>query len=1118
MPTLAELLEEFKDTPPVADFEQRIAIIRGAGGPFPKRRDLVTIQDLIAGFDEDDPGPVEKFILALGEGAVEVGKDILDFPARSFRGMQALGEGIAVGVGLGREKLGLIPEGAGFQPTMSPEEAESRLTASAFDAVFQLGGFGLGRFGKSVILKGLPKATSRAGTAAIQAAEGAVEGVTAGLSPFFVDRNDPVSISSRLATAAEFGVFGAVTRPAVAGLTKAFTPDASKFRKTITVGLNKLDRGQFLRNIVPQARRRLVKTADTFNAAADDIMVRVDAKIVERQALLERLAQEGAPTAIGRLTLQKPIPELVQAQESGGILRLKFGPRKPMSVTDVEKIFGKKNVEVGKLSTFATPTGETTFQVTFFTAEGRVSNALAKKGLEKVGGKLDVGAGRAGVVSRLKGLDTPLIRLGAKTPRVRQPSGGPRLRGAALAAFTRRTVEQEMKLVGPELKQVLLEELEYVAAVDRRFIQLLAGPLKGKARQLKRQELSRQLKKPISQIKLGFEGFNIETFRRLVANNNRLRGALKDGQLRFDSLNHIRGVANELNAFALESIQALSSLTSPSPLRTLQTAFSRPFTFKKNARPIILSLRNNLFGYLSFFQDSIGNSANLTLDIASRGVADATDVLLGRAANATRLASVYNSVRNKKLVDAFAKANTKGIFVSGEVIGRDPGLSLGGRVLENVLFGGLKGKGVADTIFRRQAVRTFLFDEAFKASRKAGVGGVERELFVRNFLADLPATTQSKAIEFGNRAAFIVPRSATFTQVADHPAIQLFASPFVRFGAAWAEFLAEFVPIFGTIQTARRGAALGLSQLDVLTQAVTRQLAGAGTVLAVDRLLYDNLDFTGFGIKYVDPSSGRQTILPSPLTDAILLTALVKGDFEKASAALEVSGLTFLGGGLLGPLPLALFQPTRITGQRLTRESERVFQNLFPGKAMFAIINDLMTDHREEPFTEEGTFIPGLTLFPGITGRARLRPGGEESSLKKLMFTDLDVPRSFGSIVTVKDLNATERFLEFVRRRTDRAPRLTQFPESIELRTRGGDGVVVDNDLLDDRVKRFYIRKRGEYFALMVAGLDNDPFFRALSPELLEERLDYYLGMASSSAKGKTEATFARTLTAVGEI
>lgn len=405
-----------------------------------------------------------------------------------------------------------------------------------------------------------------------------------------------------------------------------------------------------------------------------------------------------------------------------------------------------------------------------------------------------------------------------------------------------------------------------------------------------------------------------------------------------------------------------------------------------------------------------------------------------------------------------------------------------------------------------------------RGRRKAGVGGVERELFVRNFLANLPATTQSKAIEFGNRAAFIVPRGATFTKVADHPAIQLFASPFVRFGAAWAEFLAEFVPIFGTIQTARRGAALGLSQLDILTQAVTRQLAGAGTVLAVDRLLYDNLDFTGFGIKYVDPSSGRQTILPSPLTDAILLTALVKGDFEKASAALEVSGLTFLGGGLLGPLPLALFQPTRITGQRLTRESERVFQNLFPGKAMFAIINDLMTDHREEPFTEEGTFIPGLTLFPGITGRARLRPGGEESSLKKLMFTDLNVPRSFGSIVTVKDLNATERFLEFVRRRTDRAPRLTQFPESIELRTRGGDGVVVDTDLLDDRVKRFYIRKRGEYFALMVAGLDNDPFFRALSPTLIEERLDYYLGMASSSAKGKTEATFARTLTAVGDI
>ena len=984
MPTLAELLEEFKDTPPVADFEQRIAIIRGAGGPFPKRRDLVTIQDLVAIFDAEEPGPVESFMLSIGEGLIEVGADILDFPARTFRGMQALGEGIAVGVGLGREKLGLIPEGAGFQPTLSPEEAEKRLTASAFDAVFQLGGFGLARFGKSVILKGLPKATSRAATAFNEAAAGAVEGVTAGLSPFFVDRNDPVSISSRLETAAVFGVFGAVVTPAVAGLTRRFTPNAKKFRATIAAGLNKLDTGQFLRNIVPQARRRLVKTADTFNAAADDIMVRVDQRIVEREAAL---------------------------------------------------------------------------------------------GLK-----------------------------------------GQRLSGAARNSFQNKAIGEEMKLVGPELKQVLLEELEYVAAVDSHFIRRLAGPLRGKARQRGREKLSRKFKKPISQVKLGVEGFNIDTFRKLLANNNRLKDALTTGQLRFDSFNNIRGVANELNAFALESILALSSAAAPSPLRTLQKAFSRPASLKKNLRPVILSLRNNLFGYLSFFQDSIGNSVKLGVNTAARGVADATDVLLGRAANATRLGAVVNSIRNKKLVDGFAKTVTKGIFVSGEAIGRDPTLSLGGRVLENVLFGGLKGKGVADALFRRQAVRTFLFDEAFGAARKAGVGGAERELFVRNFLANIPAGTQSRAIEFGNQAAFIVPRGATFTTIADHPAIQLLASPFVRFGAAWAEFLAEFVPIFGTIQTARRGARLGLPQLDILTQAITQQLAGAGTVLAVDRLLYDNLDFTGFGIKYVDPDSGRQTILPSPFTDAVLLTALVKGDFEKASAALEVSGLTFLGGGLLGTLPLALFRPTTITRQRLFHESERVFQNLFPAKPMWAILNDMMTDHREEPFTEEGTFIPGLTLFPGITGRARLRPGGEESSLKKLMFTDLDVPRSFGSIVTVKDLNATERFLEFVRRRSDRAPRLTQFPTGIELRTQGGDGVVVDTDLLDDRVKRFYIRKRGEYFALSVAGLDNDPFFRALSPALIEERLDYYLGLASSGAKVKTEKTFSRTLNAVGEL
>ena len=984
MPTLAELQARLGGTKPVSAFQERIALIRGAGPAQPQRRDLLTLDDLLARFDAAKPGPVEWFINAIGEGLIDVGKDILDFPARTFRGMQALGEGIAVGVGLGKEKLGLIPEGAGFQPTISPEEAEKRLTASAFDAVFQLGGFGLGRFGKSIILKGLPKATSRAATAFNFSVTGAVEGVTAGLSPFFVDRNDPVSISSRLATAAEFGVFGAVTRPAIAGLSKVFTPDAAKFRKSIQLGLNKLNTGQFLRNIVPQVRRRLLKTADTFNAAADDIMVRVDTRIVAREA-----------------------------------------------------------------------------------------------------------------------------ELGLK---------GQRLSGAARNSFQKKAIGEEMELVGPELQQVLLEELSYVAAVDRRVISLLAGPLKGKARQKGREELSRRFKKPISQVKLGVEGFNIDTFRKLLANNNRLRDALRDGQLRFDSFNHIRGVANELNAFAKESVLALRNSTSPSPLQTLKEAMALPIT-SKNFKPAILTFRNNLFGYLSLAQDSIGNVLHAGTDLAARGMADSIDVLLGSVKNATRISAVINSVRNKKLVQAFAKANTRGIFVAGEAVGRDPALSVPEKVLDIILFGGLKGKGVVDSFFRRYAARVKLFDEAYAASQKAGVSGVERELFVRNFLADLPAGAQARTVDFANRAAFIVPRSARFTAIADHPAAQLFISPFIRFGAAWAEFMAEFVPVLGTVQTVRRGVQSGLMPLDIITQAATRQLTGAGMILAVDKLLYDNLDFSGFGVKYTDPDSGRQTILPSPFTDIVFLTALAKGDFEKASAALEVSGLTFLGGGLLGPLPLQILQPGKAVNMKtIARDTDRVFQNLFPGRAMFAIMNDMMTDHREEPFTEEGTFIPGLTLFPGITGRARLRPGGEESSLKKLMFTDLNVPRSFGSIVTVKDLNATERFLDFMRVRTGRTPNLTAFSDSIELRTRDGIGVVVPSDTLDDRVKRFYIRKRGEYFALSVAGLDNNPFFRAQQPKQLEQWLDYYLNLAGKSAKRKTERTFSRTLNAVGEL
>ncbi|KKK81415.1 hypothetical protein LCGC14_2813690, partial [marine sediment metagenome] len=124
---------------------------------------------------------------------------------------------------------------------------------------------------------------------------------------------------------------------------------------------------------------------------------------------------------------------------------------------------------------------------------------------------------------------------------------------------------------------------------------------------------------------------------------------------------------------------------------------------------------------------------------------------------------------------------------------------------------------------------------------------------------------------------------------------------------------------------------------------------------------------------------------------------------------------------------LNLLGPTDVeTKKKLAFELDRVVGNMFPGRATLRLLNDTFTRFREEPLTEGGSFLPGATTLPGLTGRPRIREGGVgESTFRRIKGSivgdrELLVPSSFGTIITERELTEIEKFLVFARRKTGR--------------------------------------------------------------------------------------------------
>jgi hypothetical protein len=120
---------------------------------------------------------------------------------------------------------------------------------------------------------------------------------------------------------------------------------------------------------------------------------------------------------------------------------------------------------------------------------------------------------------------------------------------------------------------------------------------------------------------------------------------------------------------------------------------------------------------------------------------------------------------------------------------------------------------------------------------------------------------------------------------------------------------------------------------------------GWGGLLLLDELLYQRVDFNS--MEYVHPNGDRSRLSNrDPIPSGLFLVALLKGDLERATAALRFASIPgprlLVGeGGLLGSLIGQVknaIERADVDPQGLRRELTDTINRLIPGQALLSAI------------------------------------------------------------------------------------------------------------------------------------------------------------------------------------
>ena len=445
--------------------------------------------------------------------------------------------------------------------------------------------------------------------------------------------------------------------------------------------------------------------------------------------------------------------------------------------------------------------------------------------------------------------------------------------------------------------------------------------------------------------------------------------------------------------------------------------------YRKLPHDAIRYLTANLFTIGSWTMDFSTNMLRAAVELPSAVAFDTTNWALGNPSR--KLLGTVEAIRrtSRNVVPGIEKWRLDpkieqglGTTAGGEMFGQSKNvmtdLTVAGVPLDYVLGGQVRAKRAFDNTFGRIGATAELYHQAHVAGVKAGLKGDALVNFREEFVRNPPEDAINAAIKTGNEWKFNRELSHWEEKVASNDAVKLVVDAFPRWGfqfVRWAgEMLGANPELFNKSNWKDNPAKIA--------EALTKAASGWGALYLFSKTVYPNIDFNS--MEYVNPQTGDRTRLNNrtPMPEAAFLTAVVKGDWQKAKAALptiSAPGARWLGGepgGILSPFFNAVSgsMKGRYTAEITAQEFAKVINDALPGKSVLGAINSIL-----DPTVRTGIGAP----YPGISQLlpARINPttGNPLQPHQRIPLTPFELPTAGGTPIpgAIRVLNPIEKEL-----------------------------------------------------------------------------------------------------------
>lgn len=438
--------------------------------------------------------------------------------------------------------------------------------------------------------------------------------------------------------------------------------------------------------------------------------------------------------------------------------------------------------------------------------------------------------------------------------------------------------------------------------------------------------------------------------------------------------------------------------------------------YPQAGRHLVDYLRMNLFTMGSWTLDFGTNLVATASRLPAWAVMDMGALVTGKPATRmlTATRALADNMRNWKPGERFRLPeqieSELGTTAGGEFAGRGrevmvdfseilkskPELADKLRHVDKLIAAPVRMKGAVDGFFGRFGATAELYNRALIEGKAKGLRGDELKAFTEQFVQNPPPAALERAIKQGKELKFNRDLTKWEEQYASSVAIKLFVESFPRWTLQFIRWSGEMTganPAF--FKRLMTGKATPEDVVNYLAKAAT----GWAGIYAFNHLFYDNIDANT--MEYVKEDGDRVRLAGrTPAPELFFISALLRGDMEKAKAAL--AHLSLPGAKLLSGEPAGIISPLidtiresirgRYTAEQTARELTKLVNDAIPGKSVLGLIRSIF-----DPTIREGIGAP----IPGVASLLpqRINPttGEPLAPKQKIPGTALEIPTVGGT-------------------------------------------------------------------------------------------------------------------------